>query len=199
MSHPARGAWIEIGLLRRTRRNEHCRTPQGVRGLKFVPIWLNLDKTWCRTPQGVRGLKSPAFCTHRNRPGRTPQGVRGLKYAGGHLLISLSRRTPQGVRGLKCCTGEQAQKARGSRTPQGVRGLKSIVREHAAALGASRTPQGVRGLKYRGAAAGCHRDASHPARGAWIEIPWRCCRLPPWRSHPARGAWIEILISSGVL
>ena len=38
--------------------------------------------------------------------------------------------------------------------------------------------------------------ASHPARGAWIEIaypprPWPGGR----RSHPARGAWIEMFIS----
>ena len=40
----------------------------------------------------------------------------------------------------------------------------------------------------------CNSIWSHPARGAWIEMP------PPrarWinldKSHPARGAWIEIL------
>ena len=56
-----------------------------------------------------------------------------------------------------------------SRTPQGVRGLKSKTsRAHTDTAG--RTPQGVRGLKYLGAAVGCHLGASHPARGAWIEI-----------------------------
>ena len=35
--------------------------------------------------------------------------------------------------------------------------------------------------------------ASHPARGAWIEIK-RVANFPykELRSHPARGAWIEI-------
>ena len=57
VSHPARGAWIEMlpaDFLRDQRRG---RTPQGVRGLKCqqgkerAPIFR-------RTPQGVRGLKS---------------------------------------------------------------------------------------------------------------------------------------------
>ena len=33
---------------------------------------------------------------------------------------------------------------------------------------------------------------SHPARGAWIEMPSPRPSPPPCRSHPARGAWIEI-------
>ena len=57
----------------------------------------------------------------------------------------------------------------------------------------SRTPQGVRGLKY--SILSCQfncTNASHPARGAWIEIP--PIRSGSWRngSHPARGAWIEM-------
>ena len=40
----------------------------------------------------------------------------------------------------------------------------------------------------------CSKTAlSHPARGAWIEIP---SLTPPaaeaYKSHPARGAWIEM-------
>ena len=33
---------------------------------------------------------------------------------------------------------------------------------------------------------------SHPARGAWIEIPRQRDTLQALPSHPARGAWIEI-------
>ena len=34
-SHPARGAWIEIGAPKMTFKTSSSRTPQGVRGLKF--------------------------------------------------------------------------------------------------------------------------------------------------------------------
>ena len=33
---------------------------------------------------------------------------------------------------------------------------------------------------------------SHPARGAWIEIPDTKALYDALESHPARGAWIEI-------
>ena len=36
------------------------------------------------------------------------------------------------------------------------------------------------------------RKASHPARGAWIEIVIVGAREPEPLSHPARGAWIEM-------
>ena len=34
--------------------------------------------------------------------------------------------------------------------------------------------------------------ASHPTRGAWIEIIWSLCDAICGASHPTRGAWIEI-------
>ena len=36
------------------------------------------------------------------------------------------------------------------------------------------------------------RDASHPARGAWIEIDEVLDKDVMDASHPARGAWIEM-------
>ena len=60
----------------------------------------------------------------------------------------------------------------------------------------SRTPHGVRGLKFFTIVNVSACLASHPSRGAWIEIP----RTTGWRgvsvSHPSRGAWIEILASA---
>ena len=53
-------------------------------------------------------------------------------------------------------------------------------------------PQGVRGLKYKKTKEQSKAKASHPVRGAWIEMvdtPTRCMFRP---SHPARGAWIEM-------
>ena len=36
--------------------------------------------------------------------------------------------------------------------------------------------------------------ASHPARGAWIEIYRVIFYTAASKSHPARGAWIEIFV-----
>ena len=83
----------------------------------------------------------------------------------------------------------------------------------------SRTPHGVRGLKSRAIRAEEVLAESHPARGAWIEIPLmiiiytiltrrtphgvrglKLAMLTPERpneeSHPARGAWIEIAVAT---
>ena len=58
----------------------------------------------------------------------------------------------------------------------------------------SRTPQGVRGLKYSTQHTRRAPLASHPARGAWIEMFNRSSKRLTLgiASHPARGAWIEI-------
>ena len=54
--------------------------------------------------------------------------------------------------------------------PRGVRGLKSVVVLHHPVDGV-RTPRGVRGLKLHLSHQRLEaRDASHPSRGAWIEI-----------------------------
>ena len=63
------------------RKDKEGRTPQGVRGLK----WIGLDYEhicYRRTPQGVRGLKSLVREHAAALGGRTPQGVRGLKCRG---------------------------------------------------------------------------------------------------------------------
>ena len=56
MSHPARGAWIEIGVQVNVPPPRVGRTPQGVRGLKYAAALGDL-RLHGRTPQGVRGLK----------------------------------------------------------------------------------------------------------------------------------------------
>ena len=56
----------------------------------------------CRTPQGVRGLKWNHRSDEKEITGRTPQGVRGLKLKSGkEARVLQGSRTPQGVRGLK--------------------------------------------------------------------------------------------------
>ena len=56
-----------------------CRTPRGVRGLKYH-VYVNLLQTLLRrTPRGVRGLKFLLLVQMLYINGRTPRGVRGLK------------------------------------------------------------------------------------------------------------------------
>ena len=78
LSHPARGAWIEIIARVMNIMGTASRTPQGVRGLKFFMCCI-VGVTLRRTPQGVRGLKFETLCGSLVTGGRTPQGVRGLK------------------------------------------------------------------------------------------------------------------------
>ena len=102
--------------------------------------------------------------------GRTPQGVRGLKYAGLAGLELPLGRTPQGVRGLKFQDLDTGRLHYVRRTPQGVRGLKFVERAVVPDGLSRRTPQGVRGLKCAGIRGQECCAASHPARGAWIEM-----------------------------
>ena len=145
-SHPSRGAWIEIRGIWHSVSSRCCRTPRGVRGLKFCYIvspgyageshpsrgaWIEIFSMASRS--------APAYC-------RTPRGVRGLKSP---PLIGAdipSRRTPRGVRGLKLPTC------------------------HHRCVGQSRTPRGVRGLKYQSENRKGDAGQSHPSRGAWIEM-----------------------------
>ncbi len=55
-SHPARGAWIEIGLQLNHNLAPASRTPHGVRGLK-LSFAQSTQPSTRRTPHGVRGLK----------------------------------------------------------------------------------------------------------------------------------------------
>ena len=79
-SHPARGAWIEIGLAPGASSPGLRRTPRGVRGLKSNGEVVGRAARR-RTPRGVRGLKFNAVDELRDRHiGRTPRRVRGLKF-----------------------------------------------------------------------------------------------------------------------
>ena len=124
LSHPSRGAWIEIALWQLGPYVRRRRTPHGVRGLKSCLRYV-VPPRFCRTPHGVRGLKC-GVCGHvRSRYRRTPHGVRGLKYRlrgadgrkrgshpsrgawieiprNGRITCNGRGRTPHGVRGLKC-------------------------------------------------------------------------------------------------
>ena len=114
-----------------------------------------------------------------------------LSQANSLLFSKVCCRTPRGVRGLKLSSDPAVDYCSGGRTPRGVRGLKSL-----SSIGVDahkgRTPRGVRGLKYNESVGAEGEGVSHPSRGAWIEIVFRCLDKKPLLSHPSRGAWIEI-------
>ena len=72
LSHPARGAWIEM-----------------------IPIAQQLKHTFRRTPQGVRGLKFRLRFFCQVAPRRTPHGVRGLKYLRFGLCFAFAAVAPR--------------------------------------------------------------------------------------------------------
>ena len=99
-SHPAWGAWIEI-LPRSAVFASFCRTPHGVRGLKYL-AYRARRKVDSRTPHGVRGLKLLHFTRKRGGIQSHPAWgawieIKNELYYNKNSLC----RTPHGVRGLK--------------------------------------------------------------------------------------------------
>ena len=79
-----------------------CRTPRGVRGLKFIKL-LNLEgHTERRTPRGVRGLKLRRMPSEDDMDMSHPsRGAWIEMLMSGPTGIRSNGRTPRGVRGLK--------------------------------------------------------------------------------------------------
>ena len=78
MSHPLRGAWIEILIV--------IYEPNVIGSHPLRGAWIEMITLSCsdtdaigRTPCGVRGLKYEVINRYRRRYRRTPCGVRGLK------------------------------------------------------------------------------------------------------------------------
>ena len=118
-SHPARGAWIEIGWKLPAQQGT---SSHPARGAWIEIFWL---ASRClsyvrRTPQGVRGLKYILQRTLPDRISRTPQGVRGLKSLGCGWAYYIPRRTPQGVRGLKSPPERRRPRGRRSHPARGA-------------------------------------------------------------------------------
>ena len=78
LSHPSRGAWIEMLRVLELLGKYLSRTPHGVRGLKCV---ASVARLVAMTSHPSRGawieMKNPG--QFQASPGRTPHGVRGLK------------------------------------------------------------------------------------------------------------------------
>ena len=174
-SHPARGAWIEIAQWIRRITSSISRTPQGVRGLKF--------------------LEEPGIGRALVR--RTPQGVRGLKSWRHNMSVRSKKSHPARGAWIEIVNHSCATMSTPSHPARGA-WIEMALADHIIPPRRCRTPQGVRGLKFLRIHNGRNSCLSHPARGAWIEIS---SHLPPLQcqvSHPARGAWIEISIRRAV-
>ena len=80
-SHPVRGAWMEIHQFQDLRRQISSHPVRGAWiEIKFpTPLELWLHR---RTPSGVRGLKFGEGNGSGLDERRTPSGVRGLKFVG---------------------------------------------------------------------------------------------------------------------
>ena len=124
-----------------------CRTPRGVRGLKFCPA-LSRARCCSRTPRGVRGLKSPM------------ESSRGQIYLVSH---------PSRGAWIEIAHGLCAPDHRHSRTPRGVRGLKWNYYDYVDTL-RGRTPPGGGGIKKIGGNGGTTGRRSDPPRGGGVEI-----------------------------
>ena len=79
LSHPSRGAWIEITGLRSLMSSRTSRTPHGVRGLKLFRTQVTRKTTPSHPSRGawIEIMRLVKSCLER--VSRTPHGVRGLK------------------------------------------------------------------------------------------------------------------------
>ena len=101
MSHPVRGAWIE--MFQQVKQETATVSSHPVRGAWIeISTVSDFDMSYLSHP--VRGawieiLESTSVSN--NAISRTPSGVRGLKYYLIERLVTKKCRTPSGVRGLK--------------------------------------------------------------------------------------------------
>ena len=170
MSHPTRGAWIEITLHPIVTQYEESHPTRGA--------WIEIR--WCRAAvpmpwsHPTRGawieippLRLVLRWRDKSHPTRGAWIEMVADAVGGRPQ---GCRTPHGVRGLKCFSTAIALYGDYGRTPHGVRGLKSTGLLPMIRYSAGRTPHGVRGLKYPVLPHCTRARWSHPTRGAWIEM-----------------------------
>ena len=80
MSHPSRGAWIEMMLPTVSCTAAAGRTPRGVRGLKSAWLHGRHPRSRSHPSRGAWIEMVYAVSVDGNSYGRTPRGVRGLKF-----------------------------------------------------------------------------------------------------------------------
>ena len=119
-SHPTRGAWIEMGSKQRTQGGVSCRTPHGVRGLKF-PVTGNKGRAQRSHP--TRGAWIEIRAAYKVALDVVSHPTRGAwieipPYSLPSLKIT--RRTPHGVRGLKSHLAASNHRGRKSHPTRGA-------------------------------------------------------------------------------
>ena len=149
MSLPVRGAWIEMGWTRRTRR---C----GLRSLPVRGAWIEIadlgtpDRLACRSLP-VRGAWieiSRASVIFLSFPGRSPCGERGLKLPREICEpVPVPGRSPCGERGLKSVVRQSFFCPFRSLPVRGA-WIEIFQRRSAGGHGFCRSPCGERGLKW---------------------------------------------------
>ena len=157
-----------------------------MRGLKFVLAFGLGGDGESHPSRGAWIEIVPADVFPHPLEGRTPHGVRGLKFQGRENRPVCGGSHPSRGAWIEIAPASASQHYPASRTPHGVRGLKSANQGKIISwLG--RTPHGVRGLKCELDGVGLHAVASHPSRGAWIEIAERPCGNRLVRVAPLTG------------
>ena len=190
MSHPSRGAWIEMLMVGKVLRT-WCRTPHGVRGLKYERAYRPIQHAVQSHPSRgawIEMLTVPLLtAAAASHPSRGAWIEMILSF---HLFNDPMCRTPHGVRGLKFVQLLIHVGDDGSHPSRGA------WIEIASRMGRSGVPPShpSRGAWIEIADFPRSRPApaSHPSRGAWIEIRLAASPTAPEMSHPSRGAWIEI-------
>ena len=147
MSHPARGAWIEIIILRACSSSGKCRTPQGVRGLKFryplgnfggyeshpargawIEIYVNPYKlifVFGSHPARGAWIEMPdVVCKDLGLPSHPARGAWiEMSYTPLHYKIIRQSHPARGA-WIEITSVARGEYDTTGRTPQGVRGLK---------------------------------------------------------------------------
>jgi len=66
-SHPAWGAWIEISIILYNIFLKKCRTPHGVRGLKYIFGYIQINPNWSHPAWGAWIEIEMNICLHSCR------------------------------------------------------------------------------------------------------------------------------------
>ena len=152
----------------RDRNHSSRRTPQGVRGLKFLRLGLYVKGLLSHPARGA-WIEIPTLRTEQLNVGSHPARGAWIEIERGNQLQSGDQSHPARGAWIEITSGMQTVKDITSHPARGAWiEMSGSLQIHIAPR--CRTPQGVRGLKFPALRRQRLRRQSHPARGAWIEI-----------------------------